>query len=351
MNKTLNLKAIDFFCGAGGMTHGLIQSGISVIAGIDCDPTCKKTYETNNNSKYIQTDISTFHENELSSFINKNDDSLIFVGCAPCQFYSKVNTDKNKSIKSKSLLEEFQRFVAFFNPGYIVVENVPGFMKKKDENIHSNFITFLKEHLYNFDEKIVCLTKYGIPQHRTRYLLIASRIGNIKLPQEKSNSLTVRDFLGEHNGFQKISDGHKDNSNFLHTAAILSKQNKERIKITKKDGGTRLCWSDSELQIPAYKGKDHFFKDVYGRMHWDKPAPTITTRFNSLSNGRFGHPEEDRAISLREGATLQTFPKDYQFLSSSNAIISKHIGNAVPPELAKKLGQTIVDHFCKFHNN
>ena len=130
---------------------------------------------------------------------------------------------------------------------------------------------------------------------------------------------------------------------FIHTTASLSKKNRMRIKKTHNDGGTRLSWkNDPELQIDAYRGKDNIFKDVYGRMFWDKPAPTITTRFNSFSNGRFGHPEEPRAISLREGATLQTFPKTYIFKSPNQASIARLIGNAVPPELAKRIGTTII---------
>ena len=117
--------------------------------------------------------------------------------------------------------------------------------------------------------------------------------------------------------------------------------------MTHCDGGNRLSWKDDpELQIGAYRGRDNIFKDVYGRMFRDKPAPTITTRFNSLSNGRFGHPKEPRALSLREGATLQTFPKTYIFKeSNNNASIAKHIGNAVPPELAKRIGVTIMNNW------
>jgi len=116
--------------------------------------------------------------------------------------------------------------------------------------------------------------------------------------------------------------------------------------LTPKNGGTRLSWKDvKELQIDAYRGDDTIFKDVYGRMLWDKPAPTITTRFNSFSNGRFGHPEENRAISLREGATLQTFPKTYIFTENNMAITARQIGNAVPPELARRIGLKLQENW------
>ena len=149
----------------------------------------------------------------------------------------------------------------------------------------------------------------------------------------------MRNFIGTENGFAKISAGHKDETGFQHTCAGLSATMLLRLALTPKDGGTRKSWSSREdLQIETYKGRDDCFRDVYGRMFWDKPASTITTRFNSLSNGRFGHPEEDRALSLREGAALQTFPHSYKFYSESMGATAKMIGNAVPPELARRIG-------------
>ncbi|MBD3340493.1 MAG: DNA (cytosine-5-)-methyltransferase, partial [Candidatus Lokiarchaeota archaeon] len=127
-------------------------------------------------------------------------------------------------------------------------------------------------------------------------------------------------------------------------SANLSDKNLKRIKSTKKNGGSRLDWSNNkDLQLKAYQNKDNSFMDVYGRMKWDEPAPTITTRFNSLSNGRFGHPEENRALSLREGATLQTFPKDYIFIGQNDTDIALQIGNAVPPLFAEILGKSIME--------
>ena len=167
---------------------------------------------------------------------------------------------------------------------------------------------------------------------------------NISLPiVDKKKVLSVRDFIGIENGFPKIKAGHIDKTKFKHSAAGLTENNLKRIKLTKKNGGTRERWSKKkDLQIDAYNGKDNSFRNVYGRMSWNKPAPTITTRFNSLSNGRFGHPEEDRAISIREGATLQTFPKYYDFKEKSMGKIARHIGNAVPPKLAYNIAKLLV---------
>jgi len=343
------LKAVDFFCGAGGMTCGMMQAGIEVLAGIDIDPSCKETYENNNApSKFIEEDVISLTPERLVELtgIRRGDDSLIFIGCSPCQYWTKIRTTKDKSEKTKNLLEGFREFVHLFRPGYIVVENVPGLYKKRDDNILGKFLESLEGEPYNIlHNNVINTIRYGVPQNRERYLLIASRVVSaVELPEfENIKSLTVRNFIGPDNGFDPIPAGHKDDSDFRHTSANLSDRNLRRLRLTKPDGGTRYGWKDDpELQIPTYKGKDEYFRNVYGRMFWDRPAPTITTKFHSLSNGRFGHPEENRAISLREGATLQTFPKDYKFFGSSIGSISRQIGNAVPPEFARRIGCAIV---------
>ena len=155
--------------------------------------------------------------------------------------------------------------------------------------------------------------------------------------------MTVADVIGVENGFQKIKAGHKDTTDFQHTVAGLSEVSLKRMAMTPHDGGNRLSWANQlELQLDCYIGKDDIFKDNYGRMWWNKPSPTITTKFFSISNGRFAHPEEDRAISIREGATLQSFPKNYVFKTKSIAGAARIIGNAVPCEYARRLGETII---------
>jgi DNA (cytosine-5)-methyltransferase 1 len=342
------LKAIDFFCGAGGMSYGLQAAGISVVAGIDNALECRKTYEENIlGAQFIKHDISTLSAPKLARRlkIRRNDPELIFAGCSPCQFWSKIRTDKRNSQRTAFLLKQFQKFIRYFRPGFVVVENVPGLHTRKGESILPDFISFLDAAGYAWSDGIINANQYGVPQNRIRYLLIATRLRkSISLPEPACDStLTVSSFIGIANGFKKIAAGHTDTSGFLHTSAGLSASNLKRISITAKSGGDRTAWrDDKELQIPAYKGRDNIFRDVYGRMYWNKPAPTITTRFNSLSNGRFGHPTENRAISLREGATLQTFPKAYSFIGSSQHSIARQIGNAVPPELAKRIGQYLL---------
>ena len=223
---------------------------------------------------------------------------------------------------------------------------MPGILNKQKESGLDRFVSDLKKQGYAVHFEVVHLNEYGVPETRKRFSLIANRVTDKEIfPKPKdSKRPTVADFLGVKNGFKKIPAGHRDDTPFMHTTAGLSKVNLDRLKLTPKNGGSRHSWADTNLQLEAYKkeGRNISFNDTYGRMSWDKPAPTITTKFFSISNGRFAHPEEDRPISLREGATLQTFPKTYKFIGTSISSIARMIGNAVPPLYAKQLGLTII---------
>jgi len=344
MNKDANqYYAIDFFCSAGGVTCGFKQAGINVLGGIDIDNNCKLTYEKNNNSKFLCANISTLNKKELSTFfkIKRKQNNLIFIGCSPCQYYSNIKTNKTKSSQSRLLLADFQEYVDYYRPGYIFIENVPGLDNRTDSPL-SRFKNFLSNNNYYFEDGIINAKYFGVPQNRRRYVLIASRVNkNIKLPVcDKNRIITVRDSIGNFEIFKPIKAGTRDRTDFQHSSANLSYINLERIKRTKKNGGDRRDWeSDPNLKSKSFNGSHY---DVYGRMYWDKPAPTITTRFISYSNGRYGHPDQDRAISLKEGAILQSFPRDYKFYSDSLVAISKMIGNAVPPELAKRIAESLI---------
>lgn len=348
--KLNKLKAVDFFCSGGGMSSGMANAGIKILAGIDYDITCKETYEANiKGAKFIHADVFEYKEQELEQSLNlkKNDDSLILIGCSPCQFWSIINTDKRKSAKSKSLLIEFKRFVQYFNPGYVVVENVPGVLRRKDESGLEDFIDWLETNGYAVHHEVHNVMYYGVPQSRKRLTLIANRVNNKVLEPSKAKGKlkTVYDTIGEHNGFPKIEAGHKDETLFMHTVAGLKQINIDRLSKTPSDGGTRLAYVDDDLLAPkCHKGKKDGFKDVYGRMWWNKPSPTITTKFFSVSNGRFAHPEENRAISIREGAALQSFPLDYKIKASSIANAARMIGNAVPPKYAEAIGKAIIQN-------
>lgn len=350
MKNKLKLEAIDFFCGAGGVTCGFKQAGIDVLGGIDIDKTCRETYEKNNGAKFLCVDISKLNVKILLKYFNIKiqQDNLIFVGCSPCQYFSNIKTDKQKASKGRLLLADFQGFIEYYRPGYVFIENVPGFEKKKGSPL-GKFKTFLLKRGYRCDDASLNAKYFGVPQNRRRYILLASRIvDSVSLPQpDKRNVKTVREDIGDYSIFSPLKAGGTDKTNFIHSAARLSDLNLKRIRQTPKDGGDRRSWKDNqELQLSCYINHQGHY-DVYGRMHWDKPAPAITTRFPSYSNGRYGHPEQDRAISLREGATLQSFPSNYFFYSDSQGTIAKMIGNAVPPELARRIGESIISSLDK----
>lgn len=348
-SKDVGMKAVDFFCGGGGMSYGMQDAGIKILAGIDYEITCKETYEANiNNSKFIHADVFELKEKTLQEELDlkKNDDNLILIGCSPCQFWSIINTDKSKSKKSKNLLAEFERFVRFLNPGYVVVENVPGVLRRKEESGLDSFINWLEGNGYNVHFEIHNTYDFGVPQNRKRFTLVASRIGTEKVfPKKTETRKNVADVLGVKNGFKKIKAGHIDKTDFLHSVSKIAPVTLKRLMKVKKDGGDRLGFAnDPDLQLPCFVGRDNSFKDTFGRLWWDRPSNTITTKFYSVSNGRFVHPEENRALSLREGATLQSFPKDYKFCASSIAAIARQIGNAVPPEYARHIGLAILEN-------
>lgn len=340
------LKAVDFFCGGGGMSLGLSQAGIKVLAGIDNDISVASTYEANHKaSVFLNHDISEYSPLELANDLNisKNDDNLIFVGCSPCQYWTLINTDKKKSKKTAFLLSYFQHFVKFFRPGFVLIENVPGMSKRRDSPINS-FKSSIEDMGYCFSDGVLDCSDFGVPQKRKRYVLIASRVCNVNLPvKRKGKPPVLRDAIGDYKYFNPIPPGTVDFSTKFHSTANLSPLNIKRIKATPMNGGTRLAWKDNmELQLQTYIGKDSCFQDVYARLFWDKPSPTITTKFISYSNGRFGHPEQNRALSIREGAAIQSFPKGYKIKSNSVTIAARIIGNAVPPKFARALGKEML---------
>lgn len=341
--------AIDFFCGGGGMTRGLIDAGINVLAGIDSNPNCRETYERNNKNLYLECDICQLTPQELLDRFPQltNTDDVLLVGCAPCQPFSILRREEfdeeGNAIphESVNLLVEFGRFVQALHPAHILVENVPG-LRGKGQDVLDNFKRMLNTEGYLYDEKIIYAKDYGVPQNRRRYVLIASRIFQPRIPDPQYGKdllpyKTVRETIKK---YPVIKAGEEDNRYANHKAANLKPILQKRISATPHDGGSRTDWPE-ELVLNCHKEfKGH--TDVYGRMKWDEPSPTLTVKCFSLSNGRFGHPEQDRAISLREAAALQTFPDDYIFYGSMQEI-GKQIGNAVPVLLAKVLGEFILN--------
>ena len=352
----VSISAVDLFCGIGGMSHGLQQADIKVNAGIDIDKTCKYAYEKNNRTRFICEDIRSVTNTNLAALYPENDIKLL-VGCAPCQPFSS-HTRKNKSRISDEkwgLLAYMTKLIEHVKPEMVAIENVPSIRKQK---VFTDFVTKLKSLEYHIFCDSVSCPDYGIPQTRRRLVLIASIFRKPFLIPKTHQNLqnetlgftglstyqTVRETIGD---LEKITHGQVSKKDPLHRARTLEKVNQERIKQS-RPGGTWLDW-DPDLRAPCHKkGSGQTYKSVYARMEWDKPAPTITTQFYNFGTGRFGHPEQDRGLSLREGALLQTFPKDYDFINPTHPVsftrLGIHIGNAVPAQLATVIGQSIQKH-------
>ncbi|HMR81641.1 MAG TPA: DNA cytosine methyltransferase [Niabella sp.] len=350
-----NLQAVDFFCGAGGVTCGFKKAGIDVLGGIDIVEAFRETYEKNNRSVFAAKDVSNMKVKELQQIfpIRKNQDNLIFVGCSPCQYYSNLKSDKTKSRAGRLLLDDFKEFVLYYKPGFLFIENVPG-LETKEGSPLSEFKSDLQKIGYVFDQMVLNAKYFGVPQKRSRFVLIGTRLmKTISLPKQnkdKSNIINVKKAIGDYSVFENVQAGYKDLTDFQHTVANLSEINLKRVKATPKNGGSRLSWSKNKnLQLNCYKKHDGHY-DVYGRLCWEEPSPTITTRFIYTSTGRYTHPEQDRALSLREGATLQSFPLNYKFYSQSLGEIATMIGNAVPPKLAEAIGKSLNTHWHKWQS-
>ncbi|UDM73551.1 DNA cytosine methyltransferase [Vagococcus fluvialis] len=342
----MNINAIDLFCGLGGLTYGLEKSGINVIAGIDIEESCRIPYETNTNAKFILKDIKEVTPVEIESLYPKNTDVRILAGCAPCQPFSSYSyryKGKDSTINKMDLLDYFGALVESVQPDIVSMENVPQMVK---DPVFANFIRVLKENGYHVEWQIVFAPDYGIPQNRKRLTLLASKLSEISL-LEKTHTpeeyLTVRDVIYN---LENLEAGEVSEKDPMHRAAKLSKKNIERIKQSKQ-GGTWKDWDEDLLLSCHKKETGSTYQSVYGRMEWDKPSPTITTQYYGYGNGRFGHPEQNRAISLREGAMLQTFPENYIFFTTesftSTREIATAIGNAVPVRLAEVIGTSIIE--------
>lgn len=344
----MNIEAIDLFCGIGGLSYGLLNAGIKVKAGIDIDKTCKYSFETNCEAPFIDQDIKEISGKKLDRFYSE-DNTKILVGCAPCQPFSSYTYKKDKTKDERwQLLYEFARLVKETNPVIVSMENVPTLLNFKEAPVFYDFVKILEEENYFVWYKIVYAPDYGIPQKRKRLVLLASKLGQIELlppTHTPDKYVTVKEAIGN---LEKIYSGESSKKDFIHRASKLSGKNLKRIKQSKPGGSWKKDWDD-ELKLSCHtleKGKTYV--SVYGRMKWDEPAPTMTTFCTGIGNGRFGHPEQDRAISLREAAILQSFPIDYKFADSAENLkfgqTTKHIGNAVPPKLGEIIGKSIIKH-------
>jgi DNA (cytosine-5)-methyltransferase 1 len=346
IRKSLNVSAIDLFCGIGGLSYGLKKAGIVIKAGIDQDKTCEFAYSRNNKADFIGDDISNLNGNFLKEKYWKDEQVKILVGCAPCQpFSTHSNKIKDKENTGKwNLLNEFLRLIKETEPDIISMENVPNLSNKQ---IFNDFKTTIENLGFHVSYRNVFCPDYGIPQKRRRLVLLASKYGEIKLvpiTRTPERYKTTKQTIGH---LEKLENGQKSKTDALHFTTELSEINIQRIKASKPNG-TWLDW-DKNLRLDCHKkSTGSTYKSVYGRMSWNEPSPTITTQFYNYGTGRFGHPEQNRALTIREAALLQTFPKNYKFYKNEKDIaltkIGIHIGNAVPVDLGFVIGKSILNH-------
>ncbi len=340
----MSIKVFDFFSGCGGTSCGFAAAGLDIVFALDNDAVAIETFKENFPDVQVEiSNIQNVEPEKLAFLIGERQHPLLFSGCAPCQPFSRQNRNKINNDPRRNLLSEFLRFVNYWLPEYVVVENVPGMQHLKSEGPFEDFVRSLNGLGYKVSYEVLPASIYGVPQRRKRLVLIASISTNVTLPSATHGvsvgvkCSTVRDWISDlpeiHNGETSVEDPD-------HQSARLSETNLIRIKAT-PEGGGRESWP-KELWLDCHK-RYSGHTDVYGRLHWDKSASGLTTRCISYSNGRFGHPIQNRAISIREAACLQTFPRSYRFKGTLQSK-ARQIGNAVPPLMAKNIAEAILEH-------
>jgi DNA (cytosine-5)-methyltransferase 1 len=334
------IVAIDLFCGAGGLTLGLERAGVKVAAGVDLDDRFRWAYEKNSRSSFLHANVARLSAEDLKPFYARAR-VRVLAGCAPCQPFSTYGRTRSAPDDRWALLKSFARIVSELRPDVVTMENVPGL---RDHEVFDRFVSSLHDNGYGVGHDVVDCANFGVPQHRRRLVLVGVLQGRAALPRSTSSEApsTVRDAIGH---LSPLRAGETDPRDPLHVASRLSPLNMARIRAS-QPGGTWRDWPEDLRAACHRRGTGRTYPSVYGRMRWDEPAPTITTQCYGFGSGRFGHPEQDRAISLREAALLQSFPPDWQLFPQGTRPILKAggtaIGNAVPPKLGEAIGRAIL---------
>ena len=379
--------AVDFYCGAGGTTRGLLDAGGYVIAGIDNDEHCQKTYELNNKNttldnaepKFLALDMfpssPDYPQGQQQRILNTlekliphyrkaaPETPLLFAICAPCQSFTKfvqhsMTEERSKERRlAQDLLAQTVTFISKFEPEMIISENVASINRGQYKHIWNGFQEDLRELGYAVGSGRVCASNFGVPQRRRRSVIIAYKEHrgiqsaiNPPVPHHNpdASQMSVTDAISH---LPALQAGESAPEIPNHTCRNLIEINRQRL-MSVKPGEPNFGFAESvfgDLSLPCHRrlaDKDRRgFGDVYTRMHPDRPAPTITTRFHSISNGRFGHYDEQqvRGLSLREGAALQSFPDGYEFYGKGMDTNARMIGNAVPPKLSEYLAKWLFD--------
>lgn len=341
----MRTSVVDLFCGAGGLTQGFILEGIRVNAGIDIDPACKFPYEHNNKTPFICADASAVAAEDLLGLYPPGD-VRVLAGCAPCQPYSKYSQKNPPRGRRKwGLLRAFSDLIQDARPEIVTMENVPELARHRILTEFTSRLTSLGYKI-SLNDRLAC-AGYGVPQTRQRLVLLASLLGPIELTPptvDPDDYTTVEETIGN---LTPIAAGEVSKSDPLHRASALSPLNLRRIRAS-RPGGSWHDWKANLIAKCHKRNTGRTYSSVYGRMEWGKPAPTLTAQCYGFGNGRFGHPDQDRAISLREAALIQTFGEEYVFTAPGQPIhfttVGRLIGNAVPVLLGRAVAKSIREH-------
>ena len=346
-------SVVDVFCGAGAFSHGFLLEGFNIACGYDLDEACRYPFEENNESRFFQRDVTEVAASEIAARFTPGLPRVL-VGCAPCQPYSRYS--RGRSDPKWLLLGEFAHLAAAVRPDILAMENVPQLLHFDRGDLIRKFLATIRRAGYRVRKQVVDCRDYGVPQSRTRLIVICSQHGKPDLPEpthDPPDYPTVGDVIGD---MPPLDAGRMDEADPIHYASIMAPLNLRRIRAS-LPGGTWRDWPPELVAKCHRKRTGKQYHAVYGRMRWDQQAPTITTKFIGFGNGRFGHPEQDRALSLREGALLQTFPGDYAFVKPGDRVyitrLGRMIGNAVPVRMARAVARAVKKHLerCPWFEN
>lgn len=339
------VKVVDLFCGAGGLAYGLRAAGLDIAAGVDLDPTCRYPFESNTAGHFEEASVADLESGTVARWFD-GADVRVLAGCAPCQPFSTYSQKRKTPDDRWSLLRSFLALALDLKPEIVTMENVRGLAAKP---IWTEFVSGLMAAGYYVAWDEVSCEDFGVPQTRCRLVLIASLLGPIEMPTKAVGAVpvTVREAIAS---LPRLEAGQTDPNDPLHTASKLSEVNMRRMRAS-KPGGTWRDWPEALRAACHLRTTGETYPSVYGRMEWDAPAPTMTTQCFGFGNGRFGHPAQDRAISLREAAIIQSFPAGYSFVKPKGRLtfakVGMLIGNAVPPKLGQAIGEVIKAHVSR----
>jgi DNA (cytosine-5)-methyltransferase 1 len=350
------LSVVDLFSGSGGMSSGFHRDGrFKIVGAVDVErgkpsagdrsTNCNETYKANIGIEPVAEDLSKVDPAVLSQKFDLREGELgVLISCAPCTGFSQKNANNlvNDDPRNR-LVQRSAEFVRHFMPEYFVMENVKELIKGKHQHHFQHLIRSLIDLGYRVQAEVHDLTEFGLPQKRIRALIVAKRDGAAPFPEPSKDKVqTVRDAIGH---LPPLTAGETHPDDPMHACPSMTEVPFLRLQSIPRDGGS---WTDipdslAHLRIPSMNTKKPgSFPDIYGRLWWDRPAPTITRECSSPGNGRYCHPEQDRLLSVREMSLLQGFPADYVFVGSL-ASRYRHIGDAVPPLVSAEIAKVIGD--------